>query len=513
MAAFFTDIFTLALKTTPTMMNGSTFKMYLFPVAPEFEPNDSRYLTLTTIAELTNKLGWGNYLTPSPANFTVATADDLPNRYVIRDNPVMMASTWNDSLVAAIAFEYIGPNVPMTNKLAFVTNRPFAGATVINTQDGITAQINANLGVGTSGTRDFFGWDIDNATAGTRAHPVEGEIVLFRGTPDFEPAKTQHVWMFPQRINMLANPSFEVDTRFWRVNTGGTLARASGYAPGVGGGSFYGHFTSGGVTPGVLESNQFPMMIRREVPEGWTIQFQARGDGELKVGLITFPASYEQTITDWGPDDEDWFLSNTWRKVRSLRKITDVNSGMLRLETNGTYLDIDHVCVEPGLLPENYSDWDYFDGETIFGAEGDYSWYGNRPNASYSCWINHRAGVKGRLFAWDVVKGATPDVITDEEARQQGLVYQWIPAGTPVTCHDDVLFSGDPQTPVLDVTTAVLPSVSYSVNPTTAVISSSWAMVVAARVTVTCTDRLHAHVPTQPMAVQVLATITVTDEL
>lgn len=502
MTAIFTTIFTDALKATPTLMNASTMKMYLFPRAPAFDANDTRYTSVTTVAELITKLGWGGYLTPSPANFTVGTVDAPAsvNRYVIRDNPVMMDPAWNEALVAAVAFEMVSGT--LAGKLAFITNRPFSeGPVVIGTQDGVTAQINPLLGTGTAGTRDFFNWSLTGATSAPSAQPVEGSIVLYRGTPDFEPAKTQHIWQFPQRINMIANPSFENDTRFWRY--AGTLGRGSGFAPGPGGGSFFGRLTGQ-----VIESNQFPLMIRKEIPEGWTIQLQARGDGELKVGLVSWPSSYAQTVVDWGPDEEVWHLTQDWKKVRSLRRINDVSMGMLRLETDGSYIDIDHVCCEPGFLPENLADWPYFDGESIFGAEGDYSWYGDRPHASYSCWINHRAGVNGRLFAWDVVKGASPDVITDEEARQQGLAYQWVPAGTPVTYHDDVLFAGDPQTPVMEPTGTVLPhAYGPPTTPPTTGVQSPWPpLLISVTSTVTGYDW-----KTPPYLINVASTVTGTD--
>ena len=43
----------------------------------------------------------------------------------------------------------------------------------------------------------------------TVASIIEGPLAISQGAPTFEASHTQHVWLFPQRANMIANPIFE----------------------------------------------------------------------------------------------------------------------------------------------------------------------------------------------------------------------------------------------------------------------------------------------------------------
>ena len=154
-----------------------------------------------------------------------------------------------------------------------------------------------------------------------------------------------------------------------------------------------------------------------------------------------------------------WTLTNSWLSFRTLRRLYDVSYAALRLETNGTFLDIDRVCVEPGWLPANFNDWPYFDGDSSYGALDDYSWYGNkdrtagtptRAHQTYSCWYNHRRAVTGRLFQWSDPEGPG-SVFTDEEVAAQG---HGLPLGARRDSgpqHLDVLYPNDPQSEVPDV--------------------------------------------------------------
>ena len=113
------------------------------------------------------------------------------------------------------------------------------------------------------------------------------------------------------------------------------------------------------------------------------------------------------------------------------------------MEVQGTSLTLDRVLVEHGHL----MDWEYFDGNTKYGARDDYSWYGgqSRQFKSYSLWYNNKNAVMGRLFAWDL---GNDTLITDEEMVAQGFAYQWVPAGITITPHIDVLHPFDPVAPL-----------------------------------------------------------------
>ena len=525
-------------------------------------------------------------------------------------------------------------SVPVTNKVMFVTDTPVSTGTVMRPGDGVIAQADPVKG------RIFVSWATDSV--------IEGPLVREIAPPPFEPARTQHVWIYPMRTNMIANPSFEEDTDYWRssgaksqvvtkiactvraatvanlvalsgtmtvdtvalvagdrvlvknqpVITGlspfgaqatpamlplngllppdwdgpgrpavalqmspneamyydnnsdvprdghlyqyvttarsptgwadlgltapvlpenngvyvvaaGAWARAAdantpeeledlvvyvrngsqratawqctapvtpivvGTTPLTfvqattgGGGNFAGHFAGK-----VVESNMFPL-ISRYNEEGWTLQMRVRSDGEVKVGFITWGADFAATVADWGHREEVWLPNDGWLSVRTCRGIGEVFTGMLRVETQGTYIDLDLVCVEPGTMPANYADWPYFDGDALYATDHDYSWY-ERPHKSYSCWYDNRDAVLGRLFAWNVSSedAAPGGVFTDEEAAIQGLAHQWIPAGTPLIYHIDVLYPEDPKRPLPPVTGSVLP---YQVGSNPQGVVSPW---------------------------------------
>jgi len=219
----------------------------------------------------------------------------------------------------------------------------------------------------------------------------------------------------------------------------------------TGTGNFAGHFAGK-----IAESNMFPYVTRLN-ESGWTVQMRARSDGEIKVGFIAWGPDFADTSADWGDPQERWLSNGGWLDIHTCRNVGETTTGMLRVETQGTYLDLDQVCVEFGTMPANYEDWPYFDGNSLYGVAGDYSWY-ERPHKSYSCWYNDRTAVFARLFAWNMSSAdALPGgVFTDEEAVKQGLAHQWVPAGTPLRYHTDILYPNDPRNALPPVTGSVL---------------------------------------------------------
>lgn len=455
MSVIFNNNFRTTLASNPGAMAGATIQMYLFPIAPalggESGEDNLSYAAIDTIAALQTTLGWGPAI-PYTVSQTVSvnTTVQPPNSYVMVTQFDLHDST-PTSMVKALVFVYsAGPQASLVGKIIFITNTPLAAGVILNYKDAIVPQPSPAPFVAPN-NRWLFGW---NTPTGGVPSLVEGPLAVLRGPPlEFQSAKVVHVWLYPQRINMIANPSFEMATNFWRAS--GAIATANTQRP-YGSGSFYGRFT--GTSPIKAESNTFPLQIARRSEQAWTIQLLARSDGEIKVGLVTWEADFLRTYVDWGPDGEEWKPNDGWMAIRSVRRIGDVATGMLRLECNGTFLNIDQVCVEPGMLSANGDDWPYFDGSSYYETEGDYSWYGV-AHESYSCWYNHRSAVMGRLFSWEIVpEDQRPSgIITDEEVIAQGLVYQWVPAGVLVTPHYDVLYPGDPKSPLSPVSGSVLP--------------------------------------------------------
>ena len=266
-----------------------------------------------------------------------------------------------------------------------------------------------------------------------------------------------------------------------------------------------------GVTLGkcVWETN---MMEGR--PGFWTIQLQAKGSGYLKVGLVFWhPDDPTDIDTDWGT--QTWQLSlGGWTHINCLRFSSDMPTVQLRIELMGSNLEIDYVVCEPGAL----LGWEYFDGDTIYGATDDHNWWGNQGapgirGAGYSGWYDNKRSVNGVVFnstfiretptdlappppegavyakwghtptfysywqdansgvvnpLWGPQPGTTFEALSGEQIdellaadllsidsslseRRSGTVYRWMPSGTKVMAHWDVMYPYDLQLAPTDV--------------------------------------------------------------
>src|SRR5262249_20327934 len=134
--------------------------------------------------------------------------------------------------VQAFGIIQVGTVAGVVNPLLFVTTTPCNqfGYALINPADALSARLDPSVVAG--GNRWMFGWPIPPASppAGvTMINPVEGLLALSTGSPPFEVSNTEHVWLYPQRANLVANPSFEKDTAFWACN--GAIAQVAGAAP------------------------------------------------------------------------------------------------------------------------------------------------------------------------------------------------------------------------------------------------------------------------------------------
>ena len=445
MTAFFSTAFINALSATPGMINGSVVKCVLFREAPAFAPNDSRYIGKTTVSQLLSMPGWipvSSGGAPLANTITVGVRDEGKSNYVMFSSFPFTGLAPNEAKAAVF--------LRADDTIIFGTNTPFAGEMrIVKDGDAITASPDSTL-VGAS-NRWLFNWADAPQAGGTIVTISEGPLLLSLGPPDFEPAHTQHVWLYPQRANMIANPSFEKSsppTAYWSSN--GTVTRVALVNPPISAGRFAGRFEYGGGIV-VAESNTFPTM--RE--EYWTIQFMARGLGDMKVGFVYWDDDFEAVSVDWG--NETWQLDpNTFIHISVCRFPVQTYQAMLRIEATGGDLTIDQVLCEVGFL----KDWPYFDGDTDFGMREDFTWYGGevRQGGSYSLWYNHKRAVFGRMFAREV---ADDELVTDEVVAAQGISYGWVPAGTNVTPHMDVLYPHDLQLVVPDKPASVL---SYRVT-------------------------------------------------
>jgi hypothetical protein len=439
MSYFFTDTFRSTLQANPTMMTNAVIGIVLFRSAPGFVIGDTRYVGIDTISELVQEVGWvevtaGGY--PIADTVTVATADVAGSRYVMLDQfPDTGFDGLVDTPVNAVAFIYKGGGVTaMNDKIIFVSDTPFPEPVVLGDGDAIAPRTPQAPLPGPY----MFAWALPEVGHPEIVpDPQEGPLAIMRGAPVYEGSHTEHVWLFPQRVNFIANSSFEAGITHWRTN--GVLAQVTDAAPS--GGSKAGKFT--GTAPVVAESNTWPALSSSE----WTVQVWVRANGPVRVGLVHWEADFGQTIVDWG---DVAYGPGGYLHIRALRWAAQPKECMLRVECNGTEMTIDNALAEPGYL----LDWPYFNGDTIYGAADDFSWYAgeNLQHNTYSLWYNLKRAVGGRLFARDL----DGSVVTDTDMEEQGLVYQWVPAGTVVVPHWDVLFANDVPQPVPEPIGAVL---------------------------------------------------------
>jgi hypothetical protein len=433
MGYFFTDLLRAQLNIDQTILNGATLGVVLYYAAPDFENNAPRYTGIETADELAAQFGWQEAAIPGypiDNDRTVGTRIQGNSTYLmLSDFP--LDDDLEPVLVRAIGFYYKGVLGGITDPLLLVTNTPVGGGLILTGGDRISPKPDTTLGG--ANNRWLLGW----ATANPGGSLVEGPLAVQKNAPEFEPSHVQHVWLYPQRVNVIANPSFEAGVTHWRTN--GSLAQVDAPdLPEVG--TWAGRFT--GTTPLIVESNKFLGLTTE-----WTIRFLAAGTGEMRVGLMSWVEEYDETACDWG-GDESWILPGpgAFIEVQALRGSAEMYEGQVRIEVDGTELTLDRVICEPGYL----LDWGYFDGDTTYSARDDYSWYGgeNLKGRTYSLFYNNRRAIAGRLFATSFTDRAAATSVAE---LSEGLVYQWVPAGTLVEPHWDVLFEGDLQHPVADV--------------------------------------------------------------
>jgi hypothetical protein len=466
MGYFVTNTFTAqAQSITATPI---TLKVALLSKAPALEPNDSRadWLAVVDMDDLLALPGWEEAQTAGYARTNLTVARETPGDTTYLDvNTTTAVFSTDQCEVQAVAFLINPVDLGLgagNDVVVLVSDTPFGSTTVLRSGDGISAEVDDT-------THDWIvAWsDIGEPKV------QEGPIALRRVAPAFETAKVQHAWMLPQRINFIANPSFEGGTTHWRTN--GTLARASragsgNYpSPWVGDASL--SITVDDATR-FTPAERLYLLSTSFFPQGDLISFQMQvaGTGIVRVGLVSYEDNYFAPSTDWGMDSrtglfQEWTLDSTnFTRISGLRKVVDSYDYALLIEVRSNGVDdpalfFDQVLAEEGAL----ADWRYFDGDSDYGAPGDFTWYGNvafanKQGKSYSLWYNNRRSVAGRLFG----RFLDDDTLyTSADEQLDSLVAQWTPAGSVVVPHWDVLKAKDVQSLPQDKSAAPITAAVY----------------------------------------------------
>ena len=479
----------------------------------------ANYKTVTTMADLLSRPGWEEVSVPSYVRGTNVGCTLLTsgaNVYFVLGQDTTTFTLGNDSQVEAVVLSlpgnYLG-YAPTTQKqyglatgqafdamvtvsnvtnsphagigdspavaydatcrteneyVVFATDTPFRerGRTIFKSGDGISAQTDS-----LAGAKWLFGW----ATSGGSFNALaEGPVSLRLGAPHFESTRLQHVWLFPQRVNYAANPSFEYSTGYWQSNQGALtqLTEASGY-PSDKVGYIAGSAPSS-VTPQYSPADRLYLRSTKFFPNDRTMTFQlmAKGQGIVRVALASYSRDYTEHTADWGLKEDmffqEWELSEDhYTKLQGIRMMPDTGyEGSLLIEVRGTLSDPDdfatfqvpHIAIDQCIVEEGtLLEWPYFDGDDTYGATGDHSWYGlaaaDKAGKSYSLWYNNQRDINGRLFARRTDDTA---LYTSYDEQMDSMLSEWVPAGVTIVPHWGALSPSDTFLPPVDNSTSTL---------------------------------------------------------
>jgi hypothetical protein len=275
----------------------------------------------------------------------------------------------------------------------------------------------------TTGTplRRLFSYNV----AGSTVSLTTAMIKLLPGILTWESARIEHVYLLPQRVNYIPNPSFEDVGNFgWRSdgvitrNTGGVDSPAN-------------HYLS--TTGTVLESIPVPAAPVFHF-SAWVRKHSGSAATKVNLGLASLNDSYNRMAMHWvNAVGSEWPIYANWTRYDGFIAGPENAAGLVpRIQADGPF-DCDLTLLEAiqGLNP-------YYDGDSQLGLPGDFSWQG--PVAqSYSFWYNNRFQTAARLFG---------EYKTGQVSKVPALVYDWVPTGTPIMTHWDVLSSTDTKHPL-----------------------------------------------------------------
>lgn len=502
-------------------------KVHLMARAPHLDEDvPLSYRSTGLLSTLTSLAGWEEVSDPgySPVTVSADIVNDGNNFFISPTTQSISFAMDRRNQVEAIVYTMSSADLTgsgVGDYVVFATGTLFSQRVILNDGDGIYA-----LDDNTATVPWLFGWA---QSLGVFATAAEGPIALRQGAPEFESSRLQHLWMRPQRVNYIANPSFEYSGGFWQSNLGPLTRVATsegGATTYAGTATFYttptevpvgtvhagvatasgeamSLITSGLTSPGpstallnaqvtaydasVLTStevlpqyapdNRIYLRSAAFYPIGPNLTFQvkARGVGTARVGIVYYTRDYSEQTGDWGLKEDqffqEWVLATDHDiDMQGIRILTDrAYEASLVIEVRG-YMDnyedpdtwvwiapeitIDQVLVEEGTL----LGWPYFDGDSTYGADGDFSWYGpddaDKVGKSYSLWYNDRKNIAGRLFARRVDDTA---LYTSYDEVQDSLLTEWVPAGTTIVPHWGVLGPDDPQFLPVDQSADTLP--------------------------------------------------------
>jgi len=373
------------------------------------------------IANLLNGLGYQEITgsaTPRPqvqSSQTSATAGTPPvtTYSVLLGSDINLPADIPATYIAAMAIIFDGTLDGVVNPWLLITDESF----------GQIVNPGSTLATVAQSPRVLWRWSL----RGANVDITWPGLVRSPGEIAWEPPRTQHVYLFPQRINYVPNPSFEDLGLFgWRAKVGLTRQIGGVDSPNKAYGRVAG--TRLESLP-VLLTGQFfcASAYVRAVSATW-----------VKFGLCNWDTGWlpsSDSLSDQMP------VTNTWTRHSFVELVPDNMAGSGFLVVSDGSFDIDLVLLEGSADVK-----DYFDGDSQTGIIGDFSWQGI-THKTLSFWYNNRYLVGARLFG----------TYTNGAIAKQGLVYVWVPAGTSIYTHWDRTSIYDTGAPLVDFPSRIIP--------------------------------------------------------
>lgn len=339
--------------------------------------------------------------------------------------------TGSKTVIAAVVVYAVGTFSSVVNPVLFATTAGIGDATAASHAGSIYGQSKAPV-VSSPNNAYIVSRNPDNGNMSV------GYSFLKIATPEWESPHAQHVWIQPQRVNFIANPSFESATLQWRKGVTGTgtasLAQETGGVDLVR--TKCGHVSkdSGATGKLVLESNLFPSS-----GPWYSISFyiSSSSSATVEFGLVahdyaglnhTFIKAPSVTVASGGSA-----TSGFVQKTALIRGLNDIKHYSFRIESDGSEFWVDNVLVDP-----HEGQYEYFDGNSTDTISGDYRWMGGKTayeNKHFSLWYNNFNNSYSRLVGnYDAV-----------DNTYKGSLYQeWAPTGAAVITHWDAVTSFSP---------------------------------------------------------------------
>ena len=362
--------------------------------------------------------------TTQAANLVQLSAGPPPVQAVVYGsdwNPIPVGPTAKPVYVAAALF-YVQDTVGgVTNPWVMINPDPFDA--VVYPGFKLTGDIQPDGSV----TRQFFTYTIQ----GGATIPQDAVMMRSPGTIKWESSRVQHVYLFPQRVNWIPNPSFEAPGP-WGWRSDGTMSEVT---TGALDGRTYCHTTGK-----VMES--IPVPIQKEYRLSAWVRSSVATIFNMGIWWVDEYYDLTELLLTRQPGDE-WPMYATWTRYDAIVPSPDGATAVVPHFECDAAFDIDLTVLE-----STHAIHPYWDGDSDTGMPGDFCWQGDEAK-SYSFWYNNRNHTAGRLFGEYVVDG--------QVAKLPALVFDWVPTGTSVYTHWNVLSPSDTRHPLKDWGSPVIP--------------------------------------------------------